>query len=68
MAGQKRKKTEHDAAVTAFRVFQKAVDESEEEEETPATKRGKARAAKLTPETRSEIARRAARARWDKAR
>ena len=65
MAGQKRKKTEHDAAVTAFRVFQKAVDESEEEEEeTPATKRGKARAAKLTPETRSEIAR----ARWDKAR
>jgi hypothetical protein len=31
-----------------------------------AAKGGKARAAKLTPEKRSEIARKAARARWDK--
>jgi hypothetical protein len=33
-----------------------------------ASKGGKARAEKLTPEQRSEIARKAARARWDKKR
>lgn len=51
-----------------------ATGEVEEEEESPKTRRGrkggkvggKARAKKLTPEERSEIARLAANARWKK--
>lgn len=74
----KRKKKEHDFAVTAFRVVQEATGETEPEEK-PAKefdakalghkgglKGGKARAEKLTPEKRSEIARIAANARWKK--
>ena len=81
----KRKKKEHDFAVTAFRVVEEATEEHTDVEEpesplepTPeerhaavvalgrlgGKKGGKARAAKLTAEQRSEIARRAARARW----
>ncbi len=42
--------------------------ESDEAEpgDAAAVKRGQARAAKLTPEERQEIARKAARARWNK--
>jgi len=71
----KRKKKEHDFAVTAFRVVQEATGQAEEEQ--PKTdidyaalgrkgglKGGKARAEKLTPEERSEIAKKAAQARW----
>ena len=80
----RRKKQDHDASVTAFRVVQEATADGEEQpaaEETPldaegknpnavalgrlgGKKGGKARAAKLTPEQRSEIARKAAQARW----
>lgn len=69
MAKRQLKKAEHDIAVTAFRVVQEAVCESEsptDDEDSAAAKRGQARAAKLTPERRSEIARKAARARWDR--
>jgi len=66
-----------DFAQTAFRVFQEAVGEAPKTETTknPAAvelgrlgglKGGNARAAKLTPEQRSEIARRAVQARWSK--
>ena len=71
----KRKKKEHDFSVTAFRVVEEATGEIE-----PTTKKkafdakalgrlgglkgGKARAEKLTPERRSEIAKKAAQARW----
>lgn len=80
----KRKKRDHDASVTAFRVVQEATadeDESPAVEEKPldttgknpnavalgrlgGKKGGKARAAKLTSEQRSEIARKAAQVRW----
>ena len=70
----KRKKREHDFAVTAFRVVQEATGQIEEESK-PVTdyaalgrkgglKGGKARANKLTPGQRKEIAKKAARARW----
>jgi hypothetical protein len=73
-----RKKKEHDFAVTAFRVYQEAIGEKESEPEKPkrkdydykalgrrgGLKGGKARAEKLTPEQRSEIAEKAAQARW----
>lgn len=72
----KRKKKEHDFAVNAFRVFQEAIGESEEESKPEqdmkalgrkgGLKGGKARAEKLTPEQRSEIARKAAQARWNR--
>lgn len=74
----KRKKKEHDFAVNAFRVVQEATGQVESEPK-PARefdakalgrkgglKGGKARAQKLTPEQRSEIARIAAEARWNK--
>ena len=71
----KRKKKEHDFAVTAFRVVQEATEENEEEPKPDidyaklgrkgGLKGGKARAEKLTPEQRSEIAKKAAKARWD---
>ena len=80
-----RKKREHDFAVTAFRVVQKATADGGHD--APPTKEkpldtegknpnavalgqlgglkgGKARAAKLTSEQRSEIARKATKARW----
>jgi len=69
-----------DFAETAFDVFQKAIGETPAEEtEQPAKnpaavslgrlgglKGGKARAEKLTPEQRSEIARNAVKKRWEK--
>lgn len=76
MADKKRKKKEHDFAVTAFRVVQEATGQVEEEPKTEidyaaigrkgGLKGGKARAKKLTPEQRSEIAKIAANARWKK--
>ena len=80
MVGRK-KKREHDFAVTAFRVVQEATGQNEPKQEKPLStegktphavalgrlgglKGGKARANKLTPEQRKEIARKAANARW----
>jgi hypothetical protein len=78
---EKRKKKEHDFSLTAFRVVQEATGEVEPVPEKPKAKKdfdakemghrgglkgGKARAAKLTPEQRKDIASRAARARWSK--
>jgi hypothetical protein len=72
----KRKKKEHDFAVTAFRVVQEATGQIEEVSKSDidyktlghkgGLRGGKARAEKLTPKQRSEIARKAARARWSK--
>jgi len=74
----KRKKKEHDFAVTAFRVVQEATEQVEPKEKPVKVfdakalghkgglKGGKARAEKLTPEQRSEIAKKAATARWSK--
>jgi hypothetical protein len=72
----KRKKKEHDFAVTAFRVVQEATGQNEEQAKADINysamgrkgglKGGKARAEKLTPERRKEIARVAATARWRK--
>jgi len=72
----KRKKQEHDFAVTAFRVVQEATGQVEEEPKQDidyatlgrkgGLKGGKARAEKLTPEQRREIAKVAANARWRK--
>jgi len=71
---EKRKKREHDFSVKAFRVVQEATGQIEPK---PAIdfkalghlgglKGGVARAARLTPERRVEIARKAAQARWGK--
>ncbi|OFY46218.1 MAG: hypothetical protein A2Z69_00455 [Bacteroidetes bacterium RBG_13_44_24] len=72
----KRKKKEHDFAINAFRVMQEATGEIQEipkpKKEFDAKalghkgglKGGKARAEKLTPEQRKEIAQKAARSRW----
>jgi hypothetical protein len=79
----KRKKKEHDFAVTAFRVVQEAIGQNEPEQDKPLStegknpnavalgrlgglKGGRARANKLSPEQRKEIARKAAQARWSK--
>ena len=75
----KGKQGPEDFATTAFRVFQQAIGEEPKEEppteKNPAAvelgrlgglKGGKARAEKLTPEQRSEIARNAVKARWSK--
>jgi len=75
----KRKKKEHDFSVTAFRVVQEATGQIEHEstlERKPfdakalghlgGIKGSKARANKLTPEQRKDIAQRAAKARWGK--
>jgi len=80
MADKKRKKKEHDFSVTAFRVVQEATGQTETETEQANTdekkfapvalghlggiKGGKARSEKLTPERRSEIAKKATQARW----
>ena len=71
-----RKKKEHDFAITAFGVVQKATRQIEEQPKPDidysalgrkgGLKGGKARAEKLTSEQRSEIARKAAQARWGK--
>ena len=67
-----RKKKEHDFAVTAFRVVQEATGQikggfdAKEMGRRGGLKGGKARAEKLTPEQRKEIAQKAARARWQK--
>ncbi len=77
----KRKKREYDFSVTAFRVVQEATGQTEAEQANPNEKKfdpvalgrlgglkgGKARAEKLTPEQRSEVAKKAAKARWGKA-
>jgi hypothetical protein len=72
----KRFKKEHDFAVNAFRVVQEATREIEEILKPKKNfdakalghrgglKGGKARAEKLTPEQRKEIAQKAAKARW----
>jgi hypothetical protein len=83
MAEKKPTKLRRDAAETAFRVMQEAIGEApktpppgEREEKNPeAVKRGtkggkkggEARAKKLTPSQREEIAQVAALARWKKA-
>ncbi len=71
-------KKEHDFSVTAFRVVQEATEQIVPKPEPKPTidfkalgrkgglNGGKARAEKLTPEKRSEIARVAASARWRK--
>ena len=75
-SSNKRPADEDDPNVTAFNVVQQATAEDEPEappEKNPAAvalgrlgglKGGKARAKALTPEQRSEIAKKAARARW----
>ena len=76
----RKKQGPKDVNEIAFRVTQQATGEKPEERQdgkNPAAvalgrlgglKGGKARAAKLSAEERSEIARRAAKARWDRAR
>jgi hypothetical protein len=67
---EKRTKKEHDFAVTAFRVVQEATGQLKGGFDAKAMGRrgglkgGRARAEKLTPERRVEIARKAAMARW----
>jgi hypothetical protein len=61
-----------DLNTLAKRIVDEATDEDREpsrpsEKNAAAVERGKARASKLTPERRSEIAKRAARARWNRA-
>ena len=76
---EKRKKREHDFSVTAFRVVQEATTQSEPKIEKPVRifdakalgrlgglKGGKVRTIILSPERRSEVARKAARARWSR--
>ena len=72
------KKRDHDFAVNAFRVVQEATKEPEQPEPKAEGKNphavalgrlgglkgGKARARKMTPEQRKEIARKAAQKRW----
>ena len=82
MAKRSSKNKEHDFAVIAHRVVQEATGQAEEPQPEPTPeerhaaavtlgrmggkKGGKARAAKLTPEQRSEISKKAASARWHK--
>lgn len=77
-----KKKKDHDFAVNAFRVVQEATGQAEPKEKPISTegknpnavalgrlgglKGGKARAAKMTPERRKEIAKQAANKRWKK--
>ncbi len=70
----KRKKKEHDFSLTALRVVQEATGQVSPRPKPKqdmkvlgrlgGMKGGKARAEKLTPERRSEIAKKAAQARW----
>ena len=79
MVEKKRKKKEHDFAVNAFRVVQEATEQTGPDQKNPrkeydykalgrlgGLKGGKARANKMTPEQRKEIAQIAAKARWKK--
>jgi hypothetical protein len=74
-----KKKRDHDFAVNAFRVVQEATKEAEPEEKVEGKnphavalgrlgglKGGKARAKKMTPAQRKELAKKAAKARWSK--
>ena len=74
---EKRKKKDHDFAVNAFRVVQEATIEIKDKPISAkkpfdakalghkgGLKGGKARAEKLTPEQRKEIAKKAAQVRW----
>ena len=71
---EKRKKREHDFSVTAFRVVQESTGQVEPKPKRAfdakamghlgGLKGGHARAMKLTPERRVEMARKAALARW----
>ena len=68
----KRKKKEHDFSVTAFKVVQEATGQGKRGFDAKALGRlgglkgGKARAMALTSARRTEIARKAALARWSK--
>lgn len=75
----KNKKTPHELNKLAAFIVDQATNEEPQPEETPTKnpaavalgqlggkKGGKARAAKLTPKRRSEIAKKAASARWNK--
>lgn len=66
---QRKPKKEHEFAANAFRVVQEATRQSTQQTEAGrlgGLKGGKARAAKLTPERRREIARKAAQSRWSR--
>ena len=69
---EKRKKKEHDFSITAFRVVQEATGQLKGGFDAKVLGRlgglkgGKARAERLTPERRTEIAKKAAKARWGK--
>jgi len=78
MEKAKRKKKEHDFAITAFRIVQEATRQPKPEQKKSrkeydykalghkgGLKGGRARADKLTPEQRREIAKKAAQARWN---
>ena len=76
----RKKKRDHDFAVTAFRTLEQVIKNTETIEPEPKKARkeydykalghagglkgGKARAEKLTPEQRKEIAKKAAQSRW----
>lgn len=64
----KKPKKKSDANELAFDIARRATGESpspgEPEKDPAAVKRGKARAERLTPEERQEIARKGANARW----
>ena len=66
---QTKPKTDRDEITIAKSIFDEIVEESEREE-TPKTARakkgGEARASKLSPSERSEIAKKAAKSRWNK--
>ena len=77
MADKKQSKKDHDFAVNAFRVVQEATGQVEPESPKArepfdakamghkgGLKGGQARAEKLTPEQRKEVAKKAAKARW----
>lgn len=67
-----RKKKEHDFSVTAFRVVQEATRQGKRGFDAKALGRlgglkgGRVRADRLSPERRTEIAKKAALARWGK--
>lgn len=64
---QTKPKTDRDEITLARSIFDEIVEETEREEtpkEARAKKGGEARAAKLTPKRRSQIAKKAAEARW----
>jgi hypothetical protein len=69
MAKRRTPKRPRDMNELAKRIVDLSVGDAAEDEtapDTPATKRGRARAAKLSPERRRTIAKKAAAARWKK--